>query len=246
VNLSGISADTFIGRMLRQPLRLIPGDMAMPILQGRLRGKRWIARAHTHGCWLGSYEIEKQKLFESRVRPGDTVFDIGANAGFYTLLASVIVGQMGHVYAFEPLPRNIHFLSAHVRLNRIPNVTIIEAAVSDKSGQAYFDDSPGSSMGHLAPEGKMGVDTVGIDELVAENQIGLPDYIKIDVEGAELLVLSGARKTLERARPSIFLATHGPAIHRECCAFLNDLGYTVEALSGEDLDNTDELYAHSD
>jgi FkbM family methyltransferase len=244
MNFSGIPTSALMGRILRQPLRLIPANTPMPILQGRLRGKLWIAGSLTHGCWLGSYENEKQRLFASSLKAGSTVYDIGANAGFYSLLASVVVGSKGRVYAFEPLPRNIHFLNAHLRLNRITNVEIMEAAVSDKTGQAYFDDSPGSSMGHLAPEGNMKVETVKIDELVAENQIRPPDYLKIDVEGGEVFVLSGARKTLENFHPRIFLATHGPEIHRECCAFLNGLGYTLEALDGKTINDTDELFAH--
>ena len=243
MNFSGLSNRALVGRILRQPLRLIPANTPIPILQGRLWGKLWIAGSSTHGCWLGSYESEKQKLFASVIKPGSIVYDIGANAGFYTLLASVLVGQTGHVYAFEPLPRNIHFLNSHLRLNRVSNATIIEAAVADKSGPAYFDESSNSSMGHLAPQGKLRVETVAIDKLVKENQLRLPNYLKIDVEGAEMSVLLGATGTLRDSRPGIFLATHGPAIHRECCSLLSSLGYTLQPLGGKSLEDTDELYA---
>lgn len=205
---------------------------------------RWIVGSHTNGCWLGSYENEKQKLFALAVEPGSVVFDIGANAGFYTLLASVLVGPRGHVYAFEPLPHNIHFIREHLRLNEITNVEIIEAAVSDKTGETSFDDSLGGAMGHLAPGGNLRIQTVRIDELVAESRLPPPDHIKIDVEGDEMLVLSGAKKVLEDFRPKLFLSTHAPEVHRECCALLNKLGYKLQALGGKDITDADELFAH--
>ena len=215
----------------------------MPILQGPLRGKRWIAGAHTHGCWLGTYEHEKQKRFAHEVKTGNTVYDIGANAGFYTLLASVLVGSGGHVYAFEPLPRNIHFLREHLRLNQITNVDVVEAAVSDIGGKSYFDDSAGSAMGHLASSGNKQVKTVTIDDVIAQQQLRSPDILKIDVEGAEFLVLSGAEAVLTTYRPGIFLSTHGREIHLKCCEFLNGLGYKLQPLAATDVESAEELFA---
>lgn len=113
-NFSGISNQGFVGRMIRWPLRLIPAEAQLPILQGVLRGKRWIAGSSTHGCWAGSYEYEKQLLFTQTITKGNVVFDIGAHVGFYTLLSSVLVQDQGRVFAFEPLPRNVIYLSEHV------------------------------------------------------------------------------------------------------------------------------------
>src|SRR5262245_8579614 len=138
MNPSAISIDTPVGKLLRLPLRLIPGRAVLPILQGPLRGKKWIAGASDNGCWLGSYEYQKQRLFAKSVSPGDVVFDVGAHVGFYTLLASVLVGKRGRVIAFEPVPANLEYLRHHIRLNRIDNVEIIEAAVSDTDGVSAF------------------------------------------------------------------------------------------------------------
>jgi FkbM family methyltransferase len=245
LNLSDIPTGTLIGRILRQPLKLVPGNAAMPILQGRLRGKRWIAGAHTHGCWLGTYESEKQKVFELKVRPGNTVFDIGANAGFYTLLASYLVGEAGHVYAFEPLARNTHFLYEHLRLNRVGNVQVIESAVSDSEGDTYFDDASGSAMGHLSAIGRLRVHTISIDAMVSEGKILPPDCMKIDVEGGEFLVLSGAKLTLRDHRPIIFLATHGTLVHKQCCDLLKSAGYKIEGLGRASITQCDELIAYA-
>ncbi|HEY8227539.1 MAG TPA: FkbM family methyltransferase [Pyrinomonadaceae bacterium] len=243
MNLSDIPAGTLIGRILRQPLKLIPGNTAMPILQGRLRGKRWIAGAHTHGCWLGSYESEKQKLFESVVQPGSVVLDIGANAGFYTLLASSLVCPEGRVYAFEPLPRNVRFLKEHLRLNKVTNVEVIEVAVSDQSGEVFFDDTAGSAMGQVATTGRLKVRTVRIDEFTDRNECQKPHCLKIDVEGHELAVLQGAASTLATCRPSIFLSTHSKSLHRDCCQLLRSHGYSLRPVLGTNVDETDEILA---
>jgi len=243
VNFSEISNHSVVGRILRSPLKLIPEDMPMPILQGKLRGKKWIAGAHTHGCWLGSYEQGKQVLFAGRVGEGEVVFDIGANVGFYTLLASTLVGAGGHVYAFEPLPRNIDYLRQHLLLNQVNNVTVIEAAASAGTGFATFEDGGPSAMGHLSLSGSLQVKTVGIDDLISRGIVRSPDVLKLDVEGDEMLVLSGARSALERSKPTIFLATHGPQVHREACEFLRSLDYQLESISPQTLEETDELIA---
>ena len=92
MNFSAISNETLLGRMLRLPFRLIPTNAQMRILQGHLRGKKWIAGSGNHGYWLGSYEYQKQRIFSEEIRPGDVVYDLGANVGFYSLLASFLVG----------------------------------------------------------------------------------------------------------------------------------------------------------
>lgn len=233
MNFSAISNGSVFGRALRLPLRLIPETAVLPVLQGPLRGKKWIAGSSSHGCWLGSYEYQKQRRFQSSVRPGDVVFDVGANVGFYSLLASVLVGSQGKVYAFEPLPQNLRFLIRHLELNRVGNVSAFETAISDRSGVARFQEARNNSMGKLAESGSLTVNTTTIDELVACGECAPPDLLKIDVEGAELAVLQGARQTLATRRPTLFLATHGQEIHGECCRLLKSLGCTLDSI-GED------------
>jgi len=204
----------------------------MPILRGRLRGTRWIVGAHTHGCWLGTYELKMQQQMEALVRPGSVFCDIGAQAGFYTLLASRLTGEKGRVFAFEPSPRNIHNLRRHLEINWIENVTLFEAAVSDRPGEAWFDLGNNSSTGSLSDSGSLCVPLVSLDHLLEEGQILPPDFLKMDVEGAELQVLKGARKTLTTARPTLFLATHSDQLHRDCLSFLESLGFACESSAG--------------
>ena len=232
-----------MGRILRQPLKLIPASARVPIIQGKLRGTRWIVGSSNHGCWLGSYEQEKQELFAASLREKDVVYDIGANVGFYTLLASGCVGDAGRVYAFEPLPRNISFLKAHLNLNSIQNVQVFELALSDLNGEGTFDEASNCSMGRLSNSGSLKVPTATIDTLIAERRIAGPSVIKIDVEGAEAKVLKGARSMLEQHRPRIFLATHGPEVHEECCEFLQSLSYQLRAIGGGEVAKSDELLA---
>jgi len=243
LNFSAISNRDLIGKLLRLPLKLIPSDKILPILQGGLKGKKWIVGSSNHGCWLGSYEYEKQTLFNRIITVGSVVYDIGAHVGFYTLLASALVGPRGKVIAFEPLPRNIRYLKEHLRLNRCDNVLVVEVAVGDESGIASFEEGPNSYTSHLSPKGCFKVKTVRLDDLVLSGEIPLPDYMKIDVEGAEFLVLSGAKSILSNYHPTIFLATHGSVVHQKCCEFLKSIGYDLQSINEKNIDETDEIIA---
>jgi FkbM family methyltransferase len=246
MNFSGISKDTLLGKLLRSPLKLIPPSAVVPILQGPLRGKKWIAGSSTNGCWVGSFEYEKRQVFQRVVGPGDVVYDLGANVGFYSLLASVLVGDQGHVYCFEPLPANISLLKRHVELNGIGNCTIVEAAVTAEDGWAHFDASGHPSMAHLSETGPSTVRTVRLDSLVESRELLPPKVLKIDVEGAEFAALGGAARTIDRHRPAIFLATHGAGVHQDCLRFLSHRGYRLTSLSAEPVESSPELLARVD
>ena len=101
--------------------------MKLRILRGSLRGKQWLAESGGKVLRVlgGTYEPEQTRAFEELVKPGDTVLDVGAHVGYYTLLSSVLVGASGRVFAFEPNPRNYHYLDQHVYLNRCRNVTTV-------------------------------------------------------------------------------------------------------------------------
>lgn len=247
MNFSGVSSQSIIGQLLRLPLRLVPKTAIVPIIQGPLRGKRWIAGSSSHGCWLGSYEFEKQQQFIAKIQPGDVIYDIGAHVGFYTLLSAHLTGNQGHVVAFEPYPPNMHFLSQHVALNHLKNVTLVLKAVSDTAGQTLFEVAESSSMGHLSPEGSstksITVDVVALDPFVAEADLPLPDVLKVDIEGAEFNFLLGAKQLLRTRALKIFLATHGHEVHKKCLAFLHDIGYQLRSLEDKPLESCSEVLA---
>lgn len=245
MNLSGVSDQSLIGKALRFPLRLIPCGTRMPILQGSLRGKRWIVGASNHGCWLGSYEHLKQKAFAAAIRPGDVVYDLGANAGFYSLLASVLVGPEGHVFSFEPVPSNVTFLRKHLELNGVRNCSVMEVAVSCSDETATFAIGPNSSMGHLTVDSQnaLRVRTIALDNLIASGQARPPNVIKCDIEGGEYDALRGASQILSQYIPIIFLATHGPEVHEQCCALLTDFQYQLASLDDLPVSMTSEVIA---
>jgi FkbM family methyltransferase len=194
-----------------------------------LRGRKWITGSATHGCWLGTYERETQQVFTRLVREGDVVYDIGANVGFFTLLAARVVGRRGAVYAFEPLPHNLQYLRAHIAANGAA-VHVLPVALSSSSGVARFATATSAAMGYLADGGDLEVRTETVDELVSSGRILPPRFMKVDVEGAEHEVLAGASATLTRARPIILLSTHGYQVHEQCCAFLRELRYEIEVI----------------
>jgi FkbM family methyltransferase len=240
-----MSGKSLMGRLLRFPLRLIPDRAVMPVLQGRLRGKRWIAGSSDHGCWLGSYEYAPRRVFEETITLGSIVYDIGAHVGYYTLLASELVGADGHVYAFEPHPKNIAYLDQHLEINSIQNVTVFEGAVADRSGEAYFKFGPSRSMGKISDQGETRVTLFYLDELIDEGKIKPPQFMKIDVEGAELAVLHGASNCLRTHHPTLFLETHSDRIHQESLRELGDLGYELKPLTNQTLNGAGTILAVS-
>lgn len=245
MNFLDISSKTILGKLLRLPLKFLPNGMVIPILQGKLKGKKWIVGSHVHGCWLGSYEYEKRKVFEKLILPGSVVFDIGAHVGFYTLLASELVGNKGKVYAFEPLKRNILYLKKHLTLNKISNVEVFEVAISNVNNQVKFKQENSSSEGHICQEGNIYVTVASIDRIIEENNLLPPSYMKIDIEGGEINALKGAQNTLLKYHPTIFLATHGINIHKNCCEYLKSLNYNLKPINeNKKLDEVDELIAH--
>ncbi len=155
------------------------------------------------------FEKEDRVLFRRLVRPGDIVYDIGANLGYHTSLFGALTGPSGRVHAFEPQPGLLPNLRKTV--NRIPNAVLWECALSETEGEVKFY-VPDHGYHMLASIGDPGINSrpvvcqaLTLDGLHAEGKIEAPDFIKIDVEGAEALVFRGARALLNRLEaPLIF------------------------------------------
>ncbi len=216
-------------------------QIPVPILAGRLLGSRWLPASGGKIVRLicGTYEKAQTELFQQHVQADSIVFDLGANVGYYTLLAAKLARQ-GQVVAFEPEPRNAAFLRSNIAANGCQNVAIHELAVAATAGISYFKMGRGTGTGALATEGTLQVKTVKLDEFVAD--CGLqPTHLKIDVEGAEIDVFRGGMETLKACRPILFLSTHGPAVHAACCEVLQDLKYDVQAIEGDSVETATEL-----
>jgi FkbM family methyltransferase len=229
INFSGMKGAG--ARVLRAMIHAIPDGTTLRVLQGPLRGAKWISGASTAGCWLGSYEVEMQDRIGELLDEGAVFLDVGANVGFFTLLASRAVGDGGRVIAFEPHPRNLDLLRRHVEMNECRNVEVVAAAVSDREGTARFGGF--GSTAKLTDDGAFEVRTMAVDDLWASGAFGAPRLVKIDVEGAELSALLGMRRMIEETRPHILLELHGQWIDgkdvdTECRNLLREIGYDLE------------------
>lgn len=243
LNFSSINRGTLLGRVVRWPLSLIPAKTRLPIVQGPLRGHRWIVGSSNHGCWLGSYECDQQALLEKWTNEGDVVFDVGAHVGFYTLLGSLLVGSRGQVVAFEPIAENLNYLKQHLEINSVSNVEIVEAAVSDRHGHDRLSSGPSSSMWHFDAQGELEVQTVSLDELVLNKKLPPPDLIKMDIEGAEVLALNGSTRVVNEFHPVLIISTHGFDVHQRCCSILESAGYHLTPIGRASIDECRELLA---
>jgi FkbM family methyltransferase len=150
----------------------------------------------------GMFEPETVSAFAALLAPGMTVMDIGANVGQFTLVAAGRVGPNGCVHAFEPTPELAAHILSNLELNGLENVAVNEIAVSEVAGRAMLHFSepgdPGeNSIVNFVPGVRaIEVPTVTLDGYVASRGIGRVDVIKVDIEGAEMSALRGARVLL--------------------------------------------------
>lgn len=161
----------------------------------------------------GSYEPNQIYFLLNTLRPGDTFLDVGAHTGVYSMIAAKQVGQRGRVIAVEPSRREFERLVSHLRLNRLANVNAVNAALSDREGEAELkvagEPYTGhNTLGHFAYEETWlerieKVKTATMDSLTAALDLTRLDMIKIDVEGSEMAILHGAENTLKRYRPAL-------------------------------------------
>src|SRR5437773_1206262 len=175
------------------------------IRQGNAAGYLW-KRHHRYvnGYRIGHYEFPIQQALRNELKPDDTFYDVGANAGFFTLVAVRTVGPQGRCVAFDPSPENYASISEQIQLNALSNCAAVMEAVSDIGGKAAFSyTTPGSSQGYLGEsvkgERQVEVKVTTLDD--ASERFGKPHFIKMDIEGAEAKALRGATKILRDIRP---------------------------------------------
>ncbi|HET6511572.1 MAG TPA: FkbM family methyltransferase, partial [Candidatus Kapabacteria bacterium] len=150
------------------------------------------------------YEPNMTRVITVITKATSKVWNIGANLGYYTVLASKLASQ-GSVTAFEPHPNNLAMLRKNADLNALRNVTIVDAAVSDITGELSFFESPSNTGDHrIAADGsRNSIKVKALAASVAIENYGVPEILIMDVQGAEGVILRSLRQTLEVSRPSL-------------------------------------------
>lgn len=194
---------------------LRPAVEVHPALFGKYRFEMDLSRGLVQKIYFlrpTDYEADTLRTFRAYVRPGMTVLDIGANAGFLTLLLADLVGPTGRVFCFEPCPETYKLLEKNIRANDLKYVRTFPVALSNRNGTAVLTRNPrndgANTLGDLSASAdlagwdveqlKVQVPTLTLDDFLEEQDVERVDFVKIDVEGAETMVFEGARRLLSR------------------------------------------------
>ena len=189
------------------------------------------------GIWTGTYEIDFAGKLAAEIKAGWVTYDIGSWHGFF---AGVMAARgASHVHVFEPLPANADRIRCLITLNPDRRITLHAVAVGECESEVDLLIMPETSMAKLETSTFQGVYTStnrvrvnvrSIDVMIAAGEIAPPDLMKIDVEGAEVMVLMGARDTIRRYRPVIFAEVHSSTLLAECHAILEGYGYRIDII----------------
>ena len=225
-------------KFLKRPAKEAVDPAAIGIIIFGLKEKVWV-ELESHSLYvmprdyIGSailqtrgHEPHVTKLLKRELNRGDVFLDIGANLGFFTMLASAIVGETGRVLSFEPNPLNLQLIYASVLRNAARNVHIHPFAASDKTGILRFL-TVGSNGGVMNDDDErdtsMLVQSVVLDEFL-KNETRI-DLVKLDIEGYEIFALKGMRGLIDQHQPKIVAEFHPWAIRK------NELGEPEEYLN---------------
>jgi len=195
----------------------------------------WRGVAKLLYAFRSHYERELPFLI-GRLRPGMVFADVGASYGVYTVLGARAVGPEGTVLSFEPGRRAFEVLMRNVRLNQLTNVRAFRAALGESGRKGHLihhaDPSRNALCAGRRPASESEeVEVLTLDGLLEQQAVTRVDVMKVDVEGAEALVFSGAKRLIERCRPEILFEINGPACdalgldRRQAWDLLEQMGY---------------------
>ena len=224
--------------------------MPLRVLRGPARGAILNLDVRSQGSyWIGNYdEYAFARLpFRRYLRAGAVAWDCGAFVGYYAAVFRKIVGESGRVIVFEASSKNYAPLAALPALNRWNNVEIRREAVGGDHCEIEFVSNLGGASGpfglskQYAKDGPLEVERVpcrGVDELVFELGVPLPDFIKFDLESAEEFALHNGPRTFAERRPALLLELHGEAARDAAGRFLETYRYGATSV-GQLADLTD-------
>jgi FkbM family methyltransferase len=189
--------------------------------------------------WVGSYDkwILDRVVLKDILKPGWVVWDCGAYVGYYTAIFRNLIGPNGFVYTFEASTTNYNRLKELPELNNWSNVKIINEAVGPDHTTIKFVSNLGGASGpaDMSKEydmnQKMEYEEVicrGVDELVLECEIKAPNFIKFDLESAEVFALCNGNYVFSKVRPYILLELHGKDCHAAAASFLSKFNYKAK------------------
>jgi FkbM family methyltransferase len=218
------------------------GLSEVEIAAGDLKGYKILLNLKAEKSrWLGTYEPELAEAVREFLHPGMTVYDVGANIGYVSLLLAHAVRPNGKVFAFEALPANVERIRCNVALNGLEDrIALVPRAVADRSGELSFYVHESVGMGKVAGSaGRAGehyqaeikVLAVSLDEFVYEQGNPAPDAVKMDIEGGEVLALPGMKRILAEHHPLLLLELHGPESEKVAWETLTAAGYTLRAMA---------------
>lgn len=253
--VAGVRGHVFLSRLLRSVLRLprhlvidLDGKSSLQINCDLDEFIQW---------WVFSYGLKAEPDFEAMrhvLRPKDRFVDVGANIGIFSLLASLVVGTEGVVYAIEALPTNRELLEMNIALNKLTNVDVVPAALASEDGEVEIFPSTNGNLGmtSLSPAGEKGsplrVTARSLDSLIADGTVSGCDVMKIDIEGAEPIALRGMQGLFKQSPPRVvlievsetLLADFG-ATPSEVMDFFLERGYNWFRASKKGLQSLDDL-----
>ena len=202
---------------------------AQDIVMVDVRGIKMYADVQTTelgaGCIHGYFYKGPTELLKKIVKEGMIVVDLGANIGYFTLIAAELVGEKGRVYAFEPEPNNHRLLVKNIELNGYNNIIPLQKAVSNQAGVTKLFLAPLTAGAHRINDshygrGSIEIETVALDEFFKDRESRV-DVVTMDVIGAEMAVLQGMREILKK--------NHGIKIIGEFFPeFIRRSGYSLE------------------
>ena len=233
-------------------LRFFKINITISIKNGPLKGTKWHVSIPDNRYILGNYEPEMSRLIESAITSTNRkLVDIGANAGYFSLLAGKLGDLHANHIAIEPNPKNIQLLKSHFEINNIDNVKIEALAVSNISGTIQFSDTDNlaantyKSESSIYKEKTISVKSNTLDYLAEKYSLNEQCIIKIDVEGAELDVLKGGLVYIKEYHPHILLATHNchvKNVEEDCLSLLDSLGYKADLIEDNKIPGQSDFY----